>query len=395
MITSHTAVQEKHAASIKDTSKYWGELAEEKLDWFAPFTNVQSGSFAEGDVGWFLNGKINACYNAIDRWCLPPHNRGDEVAIIWEGDEPTDVRKITFKELLRETCKIANALKAQGVQKGDVVTIYMPMVPQIAMTMLACARIGAVHSVIFAGFSADAIAERIASSESKWVITADGGKRGGRSLPLKQICDTAVSKEVCRGIVKKMFVFKHHSSGDTNMVPGRDIAFDELVAAQRPYCPCEWMDSEDTMFILYTSGSTGRPKGVLHTTGGYCMYALHTTATSFDIRSSDVFACVADAGWITGHTYIVYGPLMNGCSTFMFESTPSYPDNGRYWDLVQRHKISIFYTAPTAIRSLMRFGDDIPKKYDLSSLRILGMFLLTLFVQSILFESIYVRHKSF
>eukprot|EP00560_Eucampia_antarctica_P007504 CAMPEP_0197828480 /NCGR_PEP_ID=MMETSP1437-20131217/5030_1 /TAXON_ID=49252 ORGANISM="Eucampia antarctica, Strain CCMP1452" /NCGR_SAMPLE_ID=MMETSP1437 /ASSEMBLY_ACC=CAM_ASM_001096 /LENGTH=509 /DNA_ID=CAMNT_0043429697 /DNA_START=8 /DNA_END=1537 /DNA_ORIENTATION=+ len=240
--------------------------------------------------------------------------------------------------------------------------------------MLACARIGAVHSVIFAGFSADAIAERIASANSKWVVTADGGMRAGRFLPLKQICDNALSKDICNGIVEKMFVFKHHSTGspEIEMVPNRDIDFDELVKAQRPYCPCEWMDSEDDMFILYTSGSTGKPKGVLHTTGGYSLYAMHTTETTFDIRKDDVFACVADAGWITGHTYIVYGPLLNGCSSFMFESTPMYPNNGRYWDMIQRHKISIFYTAPTAIRSLMKFGDKTPKKYDLSSLRILG-----------------------
>jgi acetyl-CoA synthetase len=247
------------------------------------------------------------------------------------------------------------------------------MIPETAMTMLACARIGAVHSVIFAGFSADAIAERIAAAESKWVITADGGKRGGRSLPLKKICDTAIAKEICHGVVEKMFVFKHGGDDSgVHMVEGRDIAFDELIAAQRPYCPCEWMDSEDTLFILYTSGSTGRPKGVLHTTGGYSLFAMHTCATSFDIRPSDVYACVADVGWITGHSYIVYGPLLNGCSTFMFESTPMYPDVGRYWDMVERHKISIFYTAPTAIRSLMRFGDEPPSKYDKSSLRILG-----------------------
>lgn len=311
----------------------------------------------------------------MDRWCLPGKDyRGKDVAILWEGDEPDSVQKITFEQLLKKVSQIANALKSQGVQKGDVVTIYMPMIPEITMTMLACARIGAVHSVIFAGFSADAIAERIKCSESKWVVTADGGKRGGRGLPLKKICDTAIAKEVCHGIVEKMFVFSHHGEavGGVNMVEGRDVAFDEVVAAQRPYCPCEWMDSEDCLFILYTSGSTGRPKGVLHTTGGYTLFAKHTTATSFDIRRSDVFACVADAGWITGHTYIVYGPLLNGCSTFMFESTPMYPDHGRYWDMVQRHKISIFYTAPTAIRSLMRFGDDIVKQYDLSSLRILG-----------------------
>lgn len=335
---------------------------------------MQNGSFSDGSVSWFLNGKLNACYNAVDRWCLGPNNRGDQVAIIWEGDERDDVRRITFNELLKKVSKIANALKSQGVKKGDVVTIYMPMIPELLMTMLACARIGAVHSVIFAGFSADAIAERVRCSESKWFVTAEAGKRGGRNLPLKKICDTALAKDVCEGFVKKMFVFSHHGDavGGVSMQEGRDIAFDDLIKTQRPYCPCEWMDSEDNLFILYTSGSTGRPKGVLHTTGGYSLFAQHTTATSFDIKTSDVFACVADAGWITGHTYIVYGPLLNGCSTFMFESTPMYPDNGRYWDMVQRHKISIFYTAPTAIRSLMRFGDDIPKKYDLSSLRILG-----------------------
>jgi len=370
-----SAYKEKYAESIADTSKYWGALAKSELEWFAPFTHVQNGSFDDGSVSWFLNGKLNACYNAVDRWCLPGTNyRGQDVAILWEGDEAGDVRKITFEQLLKRVSQIANALKSQGVKKGDVVTIYMPMIPEIAMTMLACARIGAVHSVIFAGFSADAIAERVKCSDSKWVVTADGGKRAGRALPLKKICDTAIAKDICRGIVEKMFVFSHHGEavGGVSMQEGRDVAFDELIAAQRPYCPCEWMDSEDSMFILYTSGSTGRPKGVLHTTGGYALFAKHTTATSFDIRRSDVFACVADAGWITGHTYIVYGPLLNGCSTFMFESTPMYPDNGRYWDMVQRHKISIFYTAPTAIRSLMRFGDDVPKKYDLSSLRILG-----------------------
>lgn len=371
--SAFAAYKEKHAESIADTSKYWGELAKSKLDWFTPFTHTQNGSFLNGDVSWFLNGKLNTCYNAVDRWCLPPYNRGEETAIIWEGDEPTDTRTITFNELLRKTSQIANALKSQGVKRGDVVTLYMPMIPETAMTMLACARIGAVHSVIFAGFSADAIAERVHCSGSKWVVTADFGKRGGKTLPLKQICDTAVAKDVCKGVMEKMFVFSHHGdAGEVNMVEGRDVAFDDLIDAQRPYCPCEAMDSEDNLFILYTSGSTGRPKGVLHTTGGYSLFAMHTTATSFDIRPSDVFACVADAGWITGHTYIVYGPLLNGCSTLMFESTPMYPDEGRYWDMVQRHKISIFYTAPTAIRSLMRFGDDAPKKYDLSSLRILG-----------------------
>lgn len=362
--------KEDHAESIKDISKYWGKVAEEKLDWFAPFTNVQSGSLEEGDVAWFENGKLNACYNAVDRWCV---NHGDDVALIWEGDEPSDVKRITFTEMQRKIGKIANALKSKGVKKGDVVTIYMPMVPELAMTMLACARIGAVHSVIFAGFSSDAIADRIISANSRFVVTADGGMRGGRFLPLKEIVDKAISKEECQSIVETLFVYNHHDNdAEVSMQPGRDIDMDALIETQRPYCPCEWMDSEDPLFILYTSGSTGSPKGVVHTTGGYTLYAMHTTATTFDLRKSDVYACVADAGWITGHTYIVYGPLLNGCSTFLFESTPMYPDNGRYWDMVQRHKISIFYTAPTAIRALMRFGEGPPNKYDLSSLRLLG-----------------------
>lgn len=316
-------LQEEHAESINDTSAYWSALADKDLSWFAPYTSVQSGSFADGTVAWFLDGKINACYNAVDRHCAPgPNCRVDEVAIIWEGDEPTDVRRVTFRELLAKVCKIANALKDQGVRKGDVVTLYMPMVPELAMTMLACARIGAVHSVIFAGFSADAIADRIESSRSQWVVTADGGKRGGRPLPLKQICDTAINRGTCADIVEKLFVFSHHGGSGVNMNPTRDVLIDELIEKQRPYCPCEWMDSEDNLFILYTSGSTGKPKGLVHTTAGYCLYALHTTKTTFDLKKSDVYACVADAGWITGHTYIVYGPLLNGLSTFMFESTP-------------------------------------------------------------------------
>ncbi len=337
-----------------------------------PFTKVQSGSFIKGDVAWFVNGKLNVCYNAVDRWV--DAGRGDTVALIWEGDESGDCLSFTFLELQQNVCQICNSLKSKGVQKGDVVTIYMPMIPEIVFTMLACARMGAVHSVIFAGFSADAIAERIICASSKYIVTANAGLRGGRLLKTKQICDTALSKLPDDFRIDTMFVFTHSRCQDTvpSMVDGRDVNMNELIETQRPYCPCEWMDSEDPLFILYTSGSTGRPKGVLHTTGGYAIYAKHTTEKTFDIRPSDVYACVADAGWITGHTYIVYGPLLNGCSTLIFESTPLYPDCGRYWDVVQRHKISIFYTAPTAIRSLMRYGNEAPKKYDLTSLRILG-----------------------
>ena len=332
-----------------------------------------SGSFIKCNVAFFLNGKLNTCYNCLDRHV--ESGKGNELCILWEGDEVSDVLKLSFQEVLEQVCQIANALKSSGVKKGDVVTLYMPMVPELAMSMLACARIGAIHSVIFAGFSADAIAERISCSKSKWVITADGGKRGGRNLPLKQICDTAIKKEICEGIVERVFVYQHYnkSAGEgVEYVEGRDVILNDLIKDQRPYCPCEWMDSEDPLFILYTSGSTGRPKGLLHTTAGYSLYAMVTTARSFDLQKGDTFACVADAGWITGHSYIVYGPLLNGMSAFMFEGTPLYPDSGRYWDMIQRHNITSFYTAPTAIRSLMRFGDEVPKKYDLSSLRVLG-----------------------
>jgi len=364
----------EYKRSISDTSSYWSKEAVSKLNWFAPFTTAQRGTFECGDVGFFLDGKLNACYNCIDRHVID--GKGDEIAIMWEGDEPSMIRNISFNDLLKEVSKIANSLKSQGVKKGDVVTLYMPMVPEVAMTMLACARIGAVHSVIFAGFSADAIAERVSCAKSKWLVTCDVGYRGGRVLPLKKICDDALSREMCQGVVEKVFVLKHYAGPDkveVNYDVKRDVILNDLMEEQHPYCPCEWMDSEDPLFILYTSGSTGRPKGLLHTTAGYSLYVMVTTAKSFDLKvGRDTFACVADAGWITGHSYIVYGPLLNGLSTFMFESTPAYPDTGRYWSMIERHKITAFYTAPTAIRSLMRYGDDIPKKYDLSSLRILG-----------------------
>jgi len=369
------AYKAEYALSVADPAAYWDSLAKTHLDWSSPYHTVSTGGFEDGSVGWFLGGKLNACHNCVDRHVHA--GNGAATALVWEGDEPGDSKKISYTELLAGVCRIANAFLSAGVRRGDVVTLYMPMIPETAMVMLACARIGAIHSVIFAGFSADAIAERVASAGSKWVCTADGGMRGGRALPLKQICDTALDRDSCRDVVKNVFVFDHSGHGGKKgtvpgWVDGRDVKMTELVANQRPYCPCAEMDSEDSMFILYTSGSTGRPKGVVHTTGGYLLFAMCTTKRTFGLAPGDSYACVADAGWITGHTYIVYGPLLNGCSTLMFESTPMYPDCGRYWRLIQEHKINVFYTAPTAIRSLMRFGDDAPKKYDLSSLRTLG-----------------------
>mmetsp|Transcript_53289 Transcript_53289/g.79161 ORF Transcript_53289/g.79161 Transcript_53289/m.79161 type:complete len:666 (-) Transcript_53289:334-2331(-) len=367
----------EHAASIADQATYWGEIAKESLDWFAPFTSTVAGSLENGDVAYFLNGKLNTCYNAVDRHVEA--GKGDSVALIWEGDEASNVKQITFSELLAGVSRIANALRTSGVKRGDVVTIYMPMIPETVMTMLACARIGAVHSVIFAGFSTSAITDRVFYGNSRFVVTANAGKRGGKDINLKKVVDEALEhsklKDPAYAGIDKVFVFKHYASDvdpSSYLKPGRDVEMDKLVADQRPYCPCEWMDSEDNLFILYTSGSTGAPKGLVHTTGGYSLYAMNTTKRVFDIKPSDRFACVADVGWITGHTYIVYGPLLNGCASFVFESTPTYPDAGRYWDMVQRHELSIFYTAPTAIRTLMQYGNDYVNSYDKSSLRILG-----------------------
>ena len=377
-ISAFDKYQKLHAQSIQNPAKYWGQLAKDYLDWDSDFDphRILQGTLQDGNVRWFAGGKLNACYNAIDRH--PPNN----LAMVWEGDEPDDIRTLTYGDMLQKVSQIANALKQQGVQKGDVVTIYMPMIPELAMTMLACARIGAVHSVVFAGFSSEALAQRIVAASSQVVVTADQGVRGGKTIPLKEIVNKAVDHVVDLGasqdLVESVLVWERFfQEGDEeteapyDMKP-KDVRMDVLVNNQRPYCAPVSMDAEDNLFILYTSGSTGMPKGVVHTTGGYSLYAAHTTKTTFDLAPGDLFACVADCGWITGHTYVVYGPLLNGGTTFLFESTPMYPDEGRYWDMVQRHQITQFYTAPTAIRSLMRFGDDAPKKYDLSSLKVLG-----------------------
>jgi len=312
-----------------------------------------------------LNGQLNACFQCVDR-----HARAtpDKVALLWEGDEPTAIRKVTYAELLREVCRLANALKGLGVKKGDTVAIYMPMVPEAAIAMLACARIGAPHSVVFAGFSAEALRERILEANSRVVITADQGMRGGRTIALKNTVDEALLG--CPD-VKTVLVYKHTGHQVPFHAP-RDVWMHELMETQRPYCPCEPMDSEDPLFLLYTSGSTGKPKGVMHTTAGYMLYATISTKYIFDVHPNTIYASVADVGWITGHTYVVYGPLSLGTTTFMFESIPTYPTPSRYWDMIDRHKIEVFYTAPTAIRALMKFGDEPAKPYSLASLRVLG-----------------------
>lgn len=352
--------------SIDNPDKFWAEEAK-CLTWFRGFDHVRQGGFQKGNIAWYMGGKLNACYNCVDRHVYD-YNRADKVAILYEGNEPSDVRRLTYRDLLDEVCKFANVLKAAGVRKGDCVCIYMPMVPEAAVAMLACARIGAPHSVVFAGFSAKALKDRIIHGECKYVICADEGKRGAKTIPLKATVDAALDE--CKDVVTN--IVYRHTGGNITMKEGRDVWWHEEMAKARPYCPCEVMDSEDTLFMLFTSGSTGKPKGLEHTTAGYMVWTSITHRTSFDLRENDIYACVADVGWITGHSYIVYGPLANGATTFMFESTPLYPDAGRYWDMVQRHNINVFYTAPTAIRALMSYGEKYVSKYDRSSLRIMG-----------------------
>jgi len=367
-IKSAADYTEKYNKSINNPKKFWGDLATSHIDWIRPYDNVMSGSFEKGDICWFQNGKLNVSYNCIDRWAKQDAF-ANKTAILWEGNEPGDVRKISFLELQQEVSRLANVFKSMGIRKGDAVCIYMPMVPEAAYAMLACTRIGAPHSVVFAGFSSDAIRDRCLDANIQYVITADQGVRGKKKpVDLKKIVDKALTELPA---VKKVLMYQR-TGADVPMTEGRDLIWKDEMAKQRPYCPCEVMDSEDTLFLLYTSGSTGKPKGVVHTTAGYLLYTMLTTRWTFDLQANDVFACVADVGWITGHSYIVYGALANGATTLMFESTPLYPDAGRYWDMVQRHKITQFYTAPTAIRALMKFGNEPVEKYDLSSLRVLG-----------------------
>jgi acetyl-CoA synthetase len=355
-----------YAASIKDPDKFWAKEAK-RIHWMKPFKKVKNATFGPGQVSikWFEDGKTNAAYNCIDRHLK---KRGKQVAIIWEGDDPKDDKKITYKELHAEVCRFANVLKKRGVKKGDRVTIYLPMIPEATYAMLACARIGAVHSVVFGGFSPDSLAGRIEDCKSGVLITADEGVRGGRKIPLKANSDAAADKA---GGVTTIIVVRRTGAA-VNMKAGRDVYYDEIAKTVKADCPCEKMGAEDPLFILYTSGSTGKPKGVLHTTGGYLVYTSITHQYVFDYHERDIYWCTADVGWVTGHSYIVYGPLSNGATTLMFEGVPNYPTMSRFWDVVDKHKVNTFYTAPTAIRALMQAGDEPVKKTSRKSLRLLG-----------------------
>ena len=360
--------EKMYARSIEDNEAFWAEQAQ-RIDWIKPFTEVKDVSFAKDDlhIRWFADGSLNACYNCVDRHL---DTKGDDVAIIWEGDDPKNDLKITYRELHERVCKFANALKELGAKRGDRITIYMPMIPEAAISMLACARIGAVHSVVFGGFSPDALAGRIHDCESNIVITADEGVRGGKIVPLKANVDAAAEKADVTTLEKVLVV--RHTGNDVGWVEGRDVWLHEAEAEVDADCPCEEMNAEDPLFILYTSGSTGKPKGVLHTTGGYLVYAAITHEYVFDYHPGDVYWCTADVGWVTGHSYIVYGPLANGAISLMFEGVPNYPTSSRFWEVCDKHNVNICYTAPTAIRALMREGDEPVKKTSRKDLRLLG-----------------------
>ena len=357
---------EKYDYSIELNDKFWSEEGK-KIEWIKPFSKVKDVSYDLKDlhIRWFYDGSLNVSSNCLDRHL---EARGNQIAIIWEGDDPNDTKKITYRELYEEVCKFSNALKANGAKKGDRITIYMPMIPEAAVAMLACARIGAIHSVVFGGFSPDSLAGRITDCDSNIIITADEGIRGGKIIPLKENTDAAL--KLCSSI-KKCIVVKR-TGNDINWVKNRDVWYHEAMSNVDNECQPEEMDAEDPLFILYTSGSTGKPKGVLHTTAGYIVYASITHKYVFNYIDGDIYWCTADVGWVTGHSYIVYGPLANGATTLMFEGVPNYPTNSRFWEIVDKHKVNIFYTAPTAIRALMREGDEAVKKTSRSSLKLLG-----------------------
>jgi acetyl-CoA synthetase len=357
--------QAMYARSVTDPDGFWGEHGK-RLDWIKPYTKVKNTSFHPPvSIKWYEDGSLNVSANCIDRHLA---TRGDQVAIIWEGDDPNVSRKVTYRQLHAEVCRFANVLKAMGARKGDRVTIYMPMILEAAYAMLACARIGAIHSVVFGGFSPDSLAGRIVDCKSNLVVTADEGVRGGRKIPLKANTDAALAKT--GGDVKVLVV--RHTGGNVAMQPGRDVWYHDEAAKVPADCPPVEMNAEDPLFILYTSGSTGKPKGVLHTSGGYLVYIAMTHQYVFDYHDGDIYWCTADVGWVTGHSYIVYGPLANGATTLMFEGVPNYPDASRFWQVIDKHKVNIFYTAPTAIRALMGAGDAFVKKASRASLRLLG-----------------------
>ena len=358
-----------YQASITDPEAFWGRVAE-RLDWFKKPTRIKDVNYALDDfrIRWFADGELNASVNCLDRQLA---ERGDKVALLFEPDGPdTPSYGVTYRELYERTCRLANALRALGVQKGDRVTIYLPMIPDAAVAMLACARIGAIHSVVFGGFAPNSIADRVADCGSKLIITADEGLRGGRKVPLKANVDAALKLPGTNSVETVLVV--RHTGGAVDMQMPRDRWFDAVVDAQPAECEPERMNAEDPLFILYTSGSTGKPKGVLHTTGGYLLYAAHTHEAVFDLREDDIYWCTADVGWVTGHSYIVYGPLANGATSVMFEGVPNYPSVSRFWEVIDKHKVTIFYTAPTAIRALMREGEAPVKKTSRASLRLLG-----------------------
>ncbi len=351
--------------SLADPAGFWGEMAQEFLDWYQPWNEVVRYDFARGEANWFKGGKLNVSYNCIDRHL--PH-RAAQTALLWEGDDPSESKPISYAELHEAVCRLANTLKARGVNKGDRVCIYMPMIPEAAYAMLACTRIGAIHSVVFGGFSPEALKDRILDSDCQCVITADEGVRGGKFIPLKRNVDRALAQ--CPNVHTCLVVKR--TGGDIDWVADRDAWYEELTEAADVECPAEAMDAEDPLFILYTSGSTGKPKGVLHTTGGYLLQTAMTFKYAFDYREGEVFWCTADVGWVTGHSYIVYGPLATGATSLMFEGVPTYPDAGRCWEVVDKHQVNTFYTAPTAIRALHAVGDEPVKRSSRASLRLLG-----------------------
>jgi acetyl-CoA synthetase len=363
---NHETYEKMYEESINDPSLFWKKHGK-RIDWIKPYSKVSDVSYNKEDlhIKWFEDGTLNASFNCLDRHLK---SKGNSVAIIWEGDDPSESKKITYNELYEDVCKFANVLKKAGAKKGDRITIYMPMIPEATIAMLACTRIGAIHSVVFGGFSPDALAGRIEDCNSSIIITADEGIRGGKKIPLKRNTDEAISKAT---MCKTTIVVKR-TGGDINWIDGQDIWYHEEMALASPDCLPTEMNAEDPMFILYTSGSTGKPKGVLHTTGGYMVYASMTHHYVFDYQENEIYWCTADVGWVTGHSYIVYGPLSNGATTLMFEGVPNYPTVSRFWEIVDKHKVNIFYTAPTAIRALMAEGDEPVKKTNRSSLRILG-----------------------